>query len=143
MARIDYNTQTNIIAKSEYFSDFLSSLDKSPLSNDLAKIKDENSVKQSVRNLVLTGLGERLFQPTVGGNIRRMLFEPLNGFTADDIKKDILNTIRHNEPRVSLSNLVVTVIPNHDQNSILVNILFSIVNDPKQITLSIVLQRVR
>jgi phage baseplate assembly protein W len=143
MARIDYTTQTQDIAQNEYFSDFLASFDKSPMSSDLAIIRNENSIKQSVRNLILTNLGERLFRPTIGGNVNRMMFEPMTGFTADDLKKDILNTIRQNEPRVSSSDLIVTVIPSYDQNQITVNILFTIVTSPNQITLSIILQRVR
>lgn len=141
MARIDYHTQTTI--QQEYFSDFLASFDKSPLSSDLARITNENSVKQSIRNIVLTNLGERLFQPTIGGNITRLLFEPYSGFTADDLKKDILNTIKQNESRVSASDLSVNVIFNADQNAFTVNIFFYIINNPNPLSLDIVLQRVR
>lgn len=141
MARIDYYTQLDV--KQEYFSDFLSSFDKSPLSNDLARIKDENSVKQSVRNLILTNLGERIMQPDVGGNVNRKLFEPYTGFTADDIKADILNTIKQNEKRVSSSDTTVEVIPNADQNAFTVNVFFYIINQTEPTTLSLTLQRVR
>lgn len=141
MARIDYYTQLDV--KQEYFSDFLSSFDKSPLSNDLARMGSDNSVKQSVRNLVLTSIGERLFQPDIGGNVWHMLFEPITGFTADDLKKDILNTIKQNEPRVSASDLTVQVFPNADLNQLTVNIFFFIMNNPNQVSVSLVLQRVR
>lgn len=147
MARIDYYTQLDI--KQEYFSDFLSSFDKSPLSNDLARMGSDNSVKQSVRNLVLTNIGERLFQPDIGGNVLSMLFEPFTGFTAEDLKKDILNTIKQNESRVSASDLTVQVIPSadlrssSDDNKLTVNIFFFIMNNPNQVSVSLVLQRVR
>ena len=109
----------------------------------MARLRSDNSVKQSVRNLVLTNLGERLFQPDVGGNVSHMLFEPFTGFTADDLKKDILNTIKQNEPRVSASDLTVQVIPNADQNQFTVNIFFYIMNNPGQASVSLILQRVR
>lgn len=141
MARIDFYTQKTI--QQEYFSDFLASFDKSPLSGDLARVTNENSVKQSIRNLVLTNVGERVFQPNVGGNISKMLFEPFTGFTADNLKKDILNTIKQNEPRVEASGLTVNVIPHQDQNAFTVNIFFYIINSPNQISLDLVLQRVR
>lgn len=141
MARIDYVTQTTI--QQEYFSDFLSSFDKSPLSNDLARITNENSIKQSIRNLVLTNTGERIFQPNVGGNVNKQLFEPFTGFTADNLRKDILNTIKENEPRVVATDLSVRVIPHQDQNGFTVNILFYIINNPNPISLDLVLQRVR
>jgi hypothetical protein len=141
MARIDYLTQLDF--QQEYFSDFLSSFDKSPLSNDLARLRNENSVKQSVRNLVLTNLGERPFQPDVGGNVSHMLFEPFTNFTADDLKKDILNTLKQNEPRISASDLTVQVIPNADQNEFTVNIFFYIINQSEPTSVSLILQRVR
>lgn len=141
MARIDYYTQLDV--KQEYFSDFLSSFDKSPLSNDLARLRDDNSVKQSVRNLVLTSAGERLFQPDIGGNVYNMLFEPFTGFTADDIKKDILNTLKQNEPRISASNLSVQVIPHADETQFTVNIIFYIMNRSEPTSVNLILQRVR
>jgi hypothetical protein len=139
MARIDYQTPT--AKQQEYFSDFLSSFDKSPLSNDIARITNENSIKQSIRNLVLTNLGERLFNPNIGGNVSRMLFEPYTGFTADDLKKDIINTIKQNESRAN--DILVNVINNEDQNRFTVNIFFFIINNPNQLSLELVLQRVR
>lgn len=141
MARIDYITPQE--KQQEYFSDFLASFDKSPLSGDIAVIRNENSVKQSVRNLVLTTVGERLFSPTVGGNIYAMMFEPFTGFTADDIKKDILNTLKQNEPRISSSDIAVQVLPNVDQNQFTVNITFFIMNMTDQVSVSLILQRVR
>ena len=141
MARIDYYTQTTI--NPEYFSDFLSSFDKSPLSNDLARLVDAGAVKQSVRNLILTNLGERLFQPNIGSTVYRSLFEPFSGFTADDIKQAILNTLKQNERRVDPSNINVNVISNDDQNAFTVNVLFFIINNPAPISIQLVLQRVR
>jgi phage baseplate assembly protein W len=111
------------------------------LSSDIARITNENSIKQSIRNLVLTNLGERLFNPNIGGNVSRMLFEPYTGFTADDLKKDIINTIKQNETRAN--DISVNVINNEDQNRFTVNIFFFIINNPNQLSLELVLQRVR
>jgi len=139
MARIDY--QTSALKKQEYFSDFLSSFDKSPLSNDIARVTNENSVKHSVRNLILTNIGERLFNPNLGGNVNKMLFEPYSGFTADNLKKDIINTLSQNELRAQ--EISVNIIANEDQNRFTVNIFFYIINNPNQLSLELILQRVR
>ena len=56
-------------------SDFRKDLLVSPVSKDLALLKDEDAVKESIKNLILTDRGERLMQPYIGGNIRAMLFE--------------------------------------------------------------------
>lgn len=141
MARLDYFTQP-VVAR-EYFSDFLSSFDKSPLSNDLARLVDGAAVKQSVRNLVLTELGERLFQPNIGSTVYRSLFEPFSGFTAEDIKQSIINTIKYNENRVDSSSLIVTAIQHDDQNALTINVVFFILNSPQPMSVDLVIQRVR
>ena len=70
-----------------------------------------------------------------------MLFEPYTGFTADDLKKDILNTIKQNELRAN--EISVDIIANEDQNRFTVNIFFYIINNTNQLSLELVLQRVR
>ena len=127
--------------KPELFSDFLNSFVVNPFSNQIAKVTNENSISQSIRNLVLTNLGERLFQPLVGGNINRSLFEPLDSITADNLEFDIRNTIKNNETRANL--LAVTVSPDEQNNQFIVNIVFSTINNPNAINLNVILKRVR
>ena len=57
------------------YQDFKKNLERSPLSQDLTVHKDEDAVKESIRNLILTDRGERLMQPDLGGDITAMLFE--------------------------------------------------------------------
>ena len=56
-------------------------------------------------------------------------------------KKDIINTIKQNELRAN--DISVNVIANEDQNRFTVNIFFFIINNPNQLSLELVLQRVR
>jgi len=60
------------------YSDFKKSLEISPVSDDLTLHKDEDAVRESIKNLLLTDRGERLMQPNLGGNIRAMLFENIS-----------------------------------------------------------------
>ena len=55
-------------------TDFRKDLLVSPVSFDVVLLKDEEAVKESIKNLILTDRGERLMQPYMGGNIRAMLF---------------------------------------------------------------------
>ena len=136
--RADKFTQ---IQKQEYFSDFLNNFDSHPINNSLAKVINENSVKQSIRNLILTNLGERLFQPTIGSNIYRSLFEPNDIITAENITAFTKSTISQNEPRALI--LEVNVYPNFDRNAFNVNVVFSLINSNTPIQLSVILKRVR
>lgn len=137
--RADHYTQTD--KKQESFSDFLNSFDKHPMNDSLVKVTNENAIKQSIRNLVLTNLGERFFQPEIGSNVNKSLFEPNDIITAENISFYVKSTIQHNEPRINL--IRVEVIPRIDESVFNVNIIFSIINNPYPINLSLTLRKVR
>jgi len=129
------------VVKQEYFTDFLDNFDSHPVNNSLAKAVNENSVKQSIRNLLLTNIGERLFQPTIGSNILYALFEPNDIVTSENITSFVKSTITQNELRAVL--LSVNVYPNPDQSSFDVNIIFSLINSNIPIQMTVILKRVR
>lgn len=135
------NRLSTTITKQDYFSDFLNNFDSHPITNALARTTNENAVKQSLRNLILTDLGERLFQPNIGSDVSKSLFEPNDLITAQNIDFFIKNTIKYNEPRVLLLHL--DVIPRVDNSSFEVNLVFSLINNSTPITMSIILRRVR
>jgi phage baseplate assembly protein W len=89
----------------------------------------------------MTNLGERLFQPNVGSDVYRALFDPNDVIAAENLTFYIKNTLTHNEPRIILLN--VKVIPYPDNNSMVVNIIFSLINSNVPVTLDVILKRVR
>lgn len=127
--------------KPETYSDFFKDLTLSPINNDLARKIDEDSIKESIKNLVLTDRGERLFQPNLGCDIRKMMFENIGPDTILLVKEMIRNTIKTYEPRVAIIGIDVIAPP--DQLSLFITIVFSIINKEEPITLNITLERVR
>jgi len=142
--------------QTEYFSDFLNSFAKTPVGNQLGRVTNEKSVNQSLRNLIKTNLGERFFQPIVGSDVNASLFENVNNILLNDIEENIKLTIQNNEPRINLLEVSVQsseisegealrdfsgfLIQN---NSISVTIVYNIINNPEEITLTTILTRVR
>ena len=137
--RADRYTQLDKIP--DMFGDFLSDLTPHPISKDLVRLKNDQSIRQSIKNLVLTNYSERPFQPNIGSNVNRSLFEPNDDFLTDNIETSIRRTIESNEPRAYLIN--VTVLSTSDPNNISVNIVFSIINSMQPQSLDIILRRVR
>ena len=125
----------------DLFSDFLDDFSPHPITGDIARLKNEQSIKQSLRNLILTNLGERLFQPDIGSNVNRVLFEPNDMIAQEDLQYHITQTITQNEPRVNLMQVIVS--PNVLQDSVAVNIVYSIINTQQVQNLSLILKRVR
>ena len=46
-----------------------------PITGDVATKSDSDAVRRAVRNIVMTNYYERPFKPSLGGNIRGLLFE--------------------------------------------------------------------
>lgn len=139
MSRADSFTQLS--GKAEQFSDFLVNFNSHPMTGALGKITNEASVRRSIMNLISTNLGERPFQPNVGSDVNRALFEPLDQIAATSLQRAVTNTIKYNEPRANL--LGVTVYPGVQPNTLVVNVIFSLINTSTPISLDVVLQRVR
>lgn len=131
----------HIDRKKELFSDFLCDLNPHPEMKDIVRYVDENAVKRSIKNLILTNRYERLFQPDIGSDIRKILFEPMVSATAQVLKGYIRDTINAYEPRCKL--LEVEVIPNEQRQMYRVIIIFAILNKTEPVQLDISLYRVR
>lgn len=123
------------------YQDFKKDLEISPLSSDLTVNKDEDAVKESIKNLILTDRGERLMQPSLGGNITAMLFENITPSVLKLIEDNIRTTINLYEPRAELQNVAVT--SNIDDNTVRVKITFYIKNVEQPIDLDVFLERTR
>ena len=89
------------------FKDLSASFQTNPLSNDLIALKNESAIARSVRNLVLTGQGERPFQPVLGTGVSRLLFENMDKLTAAAIRSELRTTIENYEPRVEINEIIV------------------------------------
>jgi len=127
--------------KISVFSDFKKNLEISALSNDLTVNKDEDAVKESLKNLILTDRGERLMQPEVGGNIRAMLFENMTPAGLKLIEDQVRTTIEIYEPRAQLQDVIVSA--SLDDNTVRVKVIFFIRNIDQALELDVFLERTR
>lgn len=112
-----------------------------PITKDVLKKTNEEAIAASISNLLQTSNYERLFNPDLGCNLKRYLFEPVDDITTNNIREEIVRTIVNFEPRVDLLDVQVEPFP--DENLYNVAIKFFIKNDPDPITITLFLERVR
>jgi phage baseplate assembly protein W len=112
-----------------------------PVRKDVTKHVGDKAVINSIKNLLSTNYYERLFNPSLGGNVRKLLFENLDSITSIRMEKEITQIIENFEPRARLSQVVVTAEP--DNNSFKVKIEFSIINKQDPIEITFQLERTR
>jgi phage baseplate assembly protein W len=127
---------------SKGFKDISMSFKVSPLTFDLIANKNETAIARSIRNLILTAPGERPFNPELGSQVSRLLFDPIDDITTEALREQIANTINNFEPRVNLRQVIVQ--PNFDIGEYDISIRYDIVGieaTPQQ--LSFALQQTR
>jgi phage baseplate assembly protein W len=112
---------------SRSFKDISLSFDPHPVTKDLPILSNERAIARSVRNLVETIPTERFFNPILGSNVRRSLFEFVDYGTAGVIEDQIRTTINNFEIRVD--NVVVNVDARPDDNSFEVTVIFDIIGE--------------
>ena len=127
---------------SKGFKDISMSFKVSPLTFDLIANKNETAIARSIRNLILTAPGERPFNPELGSQVSRLLFNPMDDITTDSLREQISNTINNFEPRVNLRQVIVQ--PNFDIGEYNISIRYDIVGiEASTQQLSFALQQTR
>jgi phage baseplate assembly protein W len=112
-----------------------------PVTKDVVRRTGNAAIIGALRNLILTNIYEKPFQPQFGSRVRNLLFEDVSFIIANIIRAEIENTIANFEPRVSPENIVVQAQP--EQNRYAITIRFYINNLEQPVTISMFLEKVR
>ena len=140
----DYNAgsaKASNVAKTIPYVDLDLAFDIHPVSLDIIPLYDIDAVKNAVKILVLTNFYERPFDLFKGSNLRALLFEPADVFTASQIKREIERVIEEYEPRVN--SVLCEVIPKPDDNYYAVSLTFNVVNFSDAVEVNFYLKRIR
>mgnify|MGYP003652561029 CR=1 FL=1 len=80
-----------------------------------------DQLKTNIISFLLTNKGERLFQPTFGADLRKIIFNQNNDLTIDDLKKIFSEKVEAQFPQIKVTKNNIN--PDIDRNTI--NISFS------------------
>ena len=137
MSQFDSKNKASTVAR-RWFTDIDINMTNHPQTGDISLKYDLNAIKRSVKNLVLTNHYERPFKPSLGANIRGMLFE-LDTVGSKVLETDITELIEIFEPRAHVRNIFVS----SRGNSLNVTMLFTVDNSPEPHELDLTLERIR
>jgi phage baseplate assembly protein W len=112
-----------------------------PVKKDINIHKNEFAIINSIKNLILTNHYERPFQPEIGSNVRRLLFENVDSIVAAQLEREITEVIGNFEPRAQVS--LVTASPDPDNNLYKIELEFFVINNTSPITINFLLERIR
>lgn len=129
------------VARKVGFRDLDLTLKLHPIRKDIVPLKDDNAVRNALKNLVMTNFFERPFQPSLGANLRGLLFEPADAITRLAMKDNIERVISAEEPRVRLLDMEIVDIA--ERNAYRITLKYLIKENNREQDVEIVLRRLR
>ena len=140
----DFNVsgqRTALVSRGKQYADLDLSLIPHPNKKDIIPLTDIDAVRNSIKNLVLTGRYERPFQPELSSGVYSLLFENSSPDILFMLKSYIRNVISKYEPRVS--DLYVEVKDDSDNNAYYITITFNIISVDTEAEIQLYLERIR
>ena len=104
-----------------------------PVFNQTYTTNDQ--IKSNIINYVLTNKGERPLNPDFGLNLQEKVFETISPVSTNSLQSFITQGITTNFPM--LSNVIVTVTPQHDINSLNISIKYTYLGNNNTINLQL------
>ncbi|URO83682.1 baseplate wedge subunit [Escherichia phage EC128] len=98
---------------------------------DVSRSLGLRSIKNSLLGIITTRKGSRPFDPEFGCDLSDQLFENMTPLTADTVERNIESAVRNYESRID--KLSVNVIPVYDDYTLIVEIRFSVIDNPDDI----------
>ena len=129
------------IARINPYSDLDFSFKTNPNTKDVGIVKNDNSIKQSVLNILKTNHGERPFNYYFGANLRSFLFENITNITAANMSSAIKYSLSNWEPRVEILNVNIKTTP--EDNDVHITLTVKIVSTNEITDISTTLERLR
>tara|TARA_R110002012_G_scaffold209034_1_gene379386 strand:+ start:1045 stop:1449 length:405 start_codon:yes stop_codon:yes gene_type:complete len=114
-----------LIKTSKDFVDVSLSFEPSAITGDLTVLRNERAINNAIKNIIYMYPLEVPFQRDIGSRVGDYLFDLIDEGTAGLLTLEIKRTIRYNEPRVDIQDVVVT--PRPDQNEFSCRVDYKIV----------------
>ena len=96
-----------MITSKQKYSDLPFFISPNPFTGDFNLIKDISTIRQAMKNIILTNSGERPFDYLFGTSLYKNIFENLTYEVIMDIQTKIATTLRRYENRVDILNIKV------------------------------------
>lgn len=114
------DTSIRVVKERDYSDLDLSLSSRTSTDGDVFKKTDAASVKQAIKNLLMTNRFEKPYRPNYGADLGGLLFELMDEDVGEEIIDNIKKAIQRYEPRAKVLNVRVTATPDYNSVSVIV-----------------------
>jgi len=106
---------------------------KSIISNkgDFKRIQDIHVILNSWNNILVTPKRSYMFDPEYGSNLYKLVFEPADEKTQEQIVNEVVNVIRRYDDRAKINDVSVAFLPNRKGFNVAIDVEYE--GDTKQL----------
>lgn len=108
---------------------------------DISIKKDEDAIKESVLNILLTNKYERMDRPEFGCGIRGLLFKELSHKTVFALDRIINEQLTRWEPRIDIRFLKIA--PDYENQGYRIRLVVNIIGTTRTVDLNFFLEKIR
>ena len=119
------SNKINLFKKVNNFIDISLAFEPNAVTGDITTLTNERAINNSLKNIIMMIPGEVPFQHDIGSQVSNYLFELVDDGTAGLLTLEIKRSIKYNEPRVKLMDVVVEAQP--DLHQFVCNITYQII----------------
>jgi len=121
--------QSNLITNVDTVEEFIGFKLPVTFESDNRSVTTLESTKTNLTNLLLTEKGERMFQPNLGVNLRKNLFNPMTSESLIGLQEDVIEQVAIWLPFLDIKEVLVN--PNPDNNTINIEIQYTFKTAPE------------
>ena len=121
--------QSNLITNVDTVEEFIGFKLPVTFESENRSVTTLESTKTNLTNLLLTEKGERMFQPNLGVNLRKNLFNPMTSESLIGLQEDVIEQVAIWLPFLDIKEVLVN--PNPDNNTINIEIQYTFKTAPE------------
>ena len=121
--------QSNLITNVDTVEEFIGFKLPVTFESDNRSLTTLESTKTNLTNLLLTEKGERMFQPNLGVNLRKNLFNPMTSESLIGLQEDVIEQVAIWLPFLDIKEVLIN--PNPDNNTINIEIQYTFKTAPE------------
>lgn len=95
----------------------------------------KDQIKSNLINLLLTQKGERVLNPLFGSDLKRILFDPINSSTEENIRTTIIDSVSIYVPEIQIYDIIFDNAIDNNTINLTINYIIRISGEADQITI--------
>lgn len=98
-----------------------------------ARVEDQELIRDSVFQILETGVGERVMRPNFGGRLNNLAFETQGPVLNALVKREVVALLTRFEPRVK----VLEVIPTEEDTKLTIDVIYEALGVVDKVTVQV------